>query len=70
MAAGERDLFRDSVRSFVEAEVSPNAEELDRHGVFPEALFERMGELGFFGLRYPPDNVIHLIFGIEVRPCA
>ncbi len=54
-SAGERDLFRDSVRSFVDAEVSPNAEELDRHGVFPEGLFERMGELGFFGLRYPED---------------
>ena len=51
----ERRLFRDTVRSFVEAEVLPKAEELDQHGVFPQALFQRLGELGFLGLRYPPD---------------
>lgn len=51
--AGERELFRQSVRSFVEREVLPCAEELDQHGVFPERLFRRLGELGYFGLRYP-----------------
>ncbi len=51
--SAERDLFRDSIRSFVEAEVAPRAEDLDRHGVFPEALFQKMGGLGLFGLRYP-----------------
>jgi alkylation response protein AidB-like acyl-CoA dehydrogenase len=51
----ERRLFRDTVRSFVEAEVLPRAEDLDQHGVFPQALFERMGALGFLGLRYPPE---------------
>ncbi len=39
----------------MDAEVVPKAEELDRHGVFPEALFERMGELGLLGLRYPEE---------------
>jgi len=53
--SAERDLFRDSIRSFVDAEVAPKAEELDRHGVFPEALFEKLGRLGFFGLRYPEE---------------
>jgi alkylation response protein AidB-like acyl-CoA dehydrogenase len=53
--AGERELFRQSVRSFVEREVLPRAEELDRHGVFPEALFRRLGELGYLGLRYPEE---------------
>jgi alkylation response protein AidB-like acyl-CoA dehydrogenase len=51
----ERALFRDSVRSFVDTEVSPKAEELDQHGVFPQALFEKMGQLGFLGLRYPEE---------------
>jgi len=49
----ERELFRASVRAFVEREVLPAAEELDRHGEFPHRLFRRMGELGYFGLRYP-----------------
>ncbi len=51
----ERDLFRESVRSFVAAEVAPQAEELDRHGVFPDALFRKAGQMGLFGLRYPED---------------
>jgi alkylation response protein AidB-like acyl-CoA dehydrogenase len=51
----ERQLFRQSVRAFVEKEVLPSAEELDQHGVFPERLFKRLGELGYFGIRYPED---------------
>ncbi len=53
--ARQRELFRQSVRSFVEREVLPVAEELDRHGEFPRRLFERMASLGYFGLRYPED---------------
>jgi alkylation response protein AidB-like acyl-CoA dehydrogenase len=49
----DRALFRESVRAFVEKEVLPCAEELDQHGVFPQRLFKRLAELGFFGLRYP-----------------
>lgn len=53
MPAEERELFRATVRAFVEREVLPRAEELDRHGEFPRRLFERVAELGWFGLRYP-----------------
>ncbi|HEX6548413.1 MAG TPA: acyl-CoA dehydrogenase family protein [Candidatus Dormibacteraeota bacterium] len=52
-AAETREAFRESVRAFVEREVLPQAEDLDRHGVFPERLFKRLGQLGYFGLRYP-----------------
>jgi alkylation response protein AidB-like acyl-CoA dehydrogenase len=51
--AEERELFRDNVRAFVEREVLPAAEELDRHGEFPHRLFGRLATLGYFGLRYP-----------------
>jgi alkylation response protein AidB-like acyl-CoA dehydrogenase len=54
-AAEERELFRESVRTFVEREVLPRAEELDRHGDFPHQLFRRCADLGFFGLRYPDE---------------
>jgi alkylation response protein AidB-like acyl-CoA dehydrogenase len=51
----ERELFRRSVREFVEREVLPRAEELDRPDEFPRALFGRLAELGYLGLRYPPE---------------
>src|SRR5499433_155714 len=51
----ERELFRQSVRSFVEREVLPAADALDRHGEFPHRLFKRLARLGYFGLRYPED---------------
>ena len=49
----EQELFRKSVRDFVEKEVAPVAGELDERGEFPRALFRRCGELDYFGLRYP-----------------
>ncbi|HEX6510940.1 MAG TPA: acyl-CoA dehydrogenase family protein, partial [Chloroflexota bacterium] len=51
----ERELFRDTVRQFAEREIAPRAEEFDRHGVFPRDVFERMGQLGYYGLRYPEE---------------
>jgi alkylation response protein AidB-like acyl-CoA dehydrogenase len=54
VADEERELFRRSVRAFVEREVLPRAEELDRPE-FPADLFRRLGELGYFGLRYPEE---------------
>ncbi|HJW83310.1 MAG TPA: acyl-CoA dehydrogenase family protein, partial [Anaerolineae bacterium] len=49
----EQELFRKSVRDFVEKEVVTVAREIDERGEFPMALFRRCGELGYFGLRYP-----------------
>jgi alkylation response protein AidB-like acyl-CoA dehydrogenase len=49
----EQDLFRKSVRDFVEREVAPAAAEMDERGEFPTRLFQRCGELGYLGLRYP-----------------
>ncbi len=54
MGDEERELFRESARAFVEKEVLPRAEELDRPE-FPWDLFRRLGELGYFGLRYPEE---------------
>jgi alkylation response protein AidB-like acyl-CoA dehydrogenase len=51
--AGEQELFRKSVRGFVDKEVAPLAAQLDERGEFPTALFRRCGQLGYFGLRYP-----------------
>jgi len=42
------------VRRFLEKEVQPHLEEWE-HTTFPSAIFRRFGELGFLGLRYPPE---------------
>jgi alkylation response protein AidB-like acyl-CoA dehydrogenase len=49
----EQEEFRKSVARFVAAEVAPAAQALDERGEFPAALFRRIGELGWLGLRYP-----------------
>jgi butyryl-CoA dehydrogenase len=49
----EQEEFRRSVARFVDAEVAPAAAALDERGEFPAALFRRVGELGYLGLRYP-----------------
>lgn len=49
----EHELFRKSVRDFVLNELTPHAREWDEAGIFPRELFQRFGELGFFGMRHP-----------------
>ncbi|MBI2369877.1 MAG: acyl-CoA dehydrogenase family protein [Deltaproteobacteria bacterium] len=69
----EQELFRATTAKFVDAEVAPLAEHLDRTGEFPAKLIRRIGELGYFGLRYPEayggleaDNVTYCIFAEEM----
>ena len=49
----EQEEFRKSVARFVDAEVAPAAAAVDDRAEFPRALFRRLGELGYLGLRYP-----------------
>ncbi len=49
----EQEEFRRAVARFVDAEVAPAAQAIDESAEFPKALFRRLGELGYFGLRYP-----------------
>ena len=49
----DQEQFRKSVARFVDAEVVPAAQALDERAEFPSALFRRIGELGYLGLRYP-----------------
>jgi alkylation response protein AidB-like acyl-CoA dehydrogenase len=51
----EHEELRRSVRAFVESELAPQAEDWEREGYFPDWVFKRMGDLGFLGLRYPPE---------------
>jgi butyryl-CoA dehydrogenase len=49
----DQEQFRRSVARFVDAEVVPVAGTLDERAEFPAALFRRIGQLGYLGLRYP-----------------
>ncbi len=47
--------LRRQVARFVAQEVEPNALAWDEAGSVPRAVLRRMGELGWLGLRYPPE---------------
>lgn len=51
----EHDLLRQSIRSFVEKEITPHADEWEEASYFPDSVFRRMGELGFLGLHFPEE---------------
>ncbi len=55
MLTEEHEMFRSTVRGFVESEITPHADEWEAEGMFPAAeLFAKMGDLGLLGLRYEP----------------
>src|SRR5207253_7425847 len=49
----EHDALRETIRDFVAKELRPHAEEWEAAEYFPDSVFDRMGELGLLGLRYP-----------------
>jgi citronellyl-CoA dehydrogenase len=54
LATPEHELFRQTVRKFVEEELRPRAREFDELGRFDKLLYKKMGDLGMLGLRYDP----------------
>jgi citronellyl-CoA dehydrogenase len=52
----EHEMFRKTVRDFVDAEIVPHADDWERDGIFPaRELFTKMGSLGLLGVTYDPD---------------
>jgi acyl-CoA dehydrogenase len=51
----EHDLFRQSVRQFIEKEVVPNAETWETQRQIPISIFNLMGEMGYLGINYPEE---------------
>lgn len=47
------NLLRESVRCFVEAEIVPLAEQIDRDDWFPDELWNTMGDMGLLGITVP-----------------
>ncbi len=53
----EHEVIRRSVRDFVEKEVKPIANDLDRQNKdIPEHILRKMAELGYFGIIFPADQ--------------
>ena len=73
----EHDMLRHSVRSFVEKELAPHAEEWEKEGGFPyKQVLKRFGELGFLGLNVPEeyggasaDFVSTIVYAEELGRC-
>ncbi|MGH2739080.1 MAG: acyl-CoA dehydrogenase family protein, partial [Actinomycetota bacterium] len=51
----EHEELRQQIRRFVETELQPHALDWEREGDFPDWIFKRMGDLGYLGLRFPPE---------------
>jgi acyl-CoA dehydrogenase len=73
----EHDALRATIRSFVERELQPHAEEWEREGNFPDWVFSKMGDAGLLGLSYPEeyggsggDYISSLVLKEEMARCG
>ena len=48
--------IQQTFKKFVDEKVKPVAAEIDEKKEFPRELFRQVGELGFFGMRYPEED--------------
>jgi len=53
--APEQVAIRDTFARFTDERVKPQAAALDEAHQFPRTLFKQLGELGFYGMRYPEE---------------
>jgi len=56
LRSNAEDLIRKSMAMFVDNELIPRAKEIDEKGEFPRDVFEQMGRMGVFGIRYPKER--------------
>src|SRR5437588_4132870 len=72
----EHERFRQEVRRFVEQELLPHAAEWEDARGFPNDVFKRLAELGYIGLKFPPqyggtgDPVADAVFVEELSRCG
>ncbi|MDQ3985124.1 MAG: acyl-CoA dehydrogenase family protein [Actinomycetota bacterium] len=73
----EHDELRASIRSFVESELAPHAQEWEEAKDFPDWVFKRMGDLGLLGLSYPEeyggsggDYLCNVVLAEEMSRCG
>ncbi|MFN3535428.1 MAG: acyl-CoA dehydrogenase family protein [Desulfatiglandales bacterium] len=47
------DILRKTISRFVDKEIIPRAKEIDEKGEFPREIFQTIGRMGIYGIRYP-----------------
>lgn len=72
----EHRMFRDSAKRWVAAELAPHADEWEEKGEFPVEIYQKAGELGFFGGGFPEkyggvggDFRYKVVFAEELARC-
>jgi acyl-CoA dehydrogenase len=73
----EHEMFRKTIRKFVQKEVTPNVEKWEKDGEVPRSLFKRMAELGYLGIKFPTeyggsglDLITEAVFIEELVKCG
>ncbi len=51
----EHHLFREGFRSFLQQEVVPHIDKWEKDGKIERFIWERFGEMGYFGIAYPEE---------------
>ena len=54
--SAEHEQFRKTVRSFVEKEIEPYADQWEKEKFFPSSVFKKAGDLGIHGAHYPEEH--------------
>lgn len=52
----DHDLFRSTVREFVEREVAPNVPKWEKQGIVDKTMFRKAGEAGLLGMAIPEEH--------------
>jgi len=72
----EHELFRQSLRDFLEKEAIPNIEQWEEDRRTPREIWKKMGDMGFLGLAYPEeyggmglDFFYDVVFNEELGRC-
>lgn len=73
----DHEIFRSTVRKFIEKEVTPNIEQWEKDGEVPRSLFKKMGEMGYLGIKFPTeyggsgnDAIMQAVFSEEITRCG
>ncbi|WP_299220299.1 acyl-CoA dehydrogenase family protein [uncultured Aquimarina sp.] len=51
----EHELFRESLKDFLQKEVVPHIEKWEKTGDIDRFIWEKFGEMGYFGISYPEE---------------
>ncbi len=72
----EHDLFRQSLRDFLDREVVPHIDQWEEDGKTPRDIWKKMGDMGFLGLAFPEeyggsnlDFFYDVVFAEEISKC-